>query len=631
MNSVCGIAGYVQRVAVGNGDLEPLRRQLAVLRHRGPDSEGAIALGPAALGQTRLAVIDLITGDPPITNETGTAAVAFNGEIYNYRGLREILRRLGHEFATEGDTEVLVHLAEEFSPPELARRLEGMFAFAIWDDRRRQLVLARDRFGKKPLYWWYGEGTLVFASEIKALFEHPAVPRRFNERAIHPYLTFGYAPTPDTFYAGIHSLPPGHILTMAEGGGPVISEYWRPPLPEADHGGRTPPTLKQAIADTRQLVRDAVERRLISDVPLGAFLSGGVDSSIVVATMASLGLSQIQTFTVGFEDNEGYDERGYARMVADRYGTEHTEFVVRPNAIELIEKLLWHHDQPFGDSSAIPTYLLSERTRRYVTVALSGDGGDELFAGYERFAAGLVFANYLLLPRRVRTAIASVADGLPSTSRKSRVDSLRRLLSSGDVELLQTFANWLAYIPAPIRASMVGPGKEPDEALTAYRAVWLDSSGHRPLARLLDLNARTYLPDDLLVKMDRMSMAHGLEVRSPFLDHQLADYVFRLPGSLKVRGVRLKYLLRRAFEPEIPAPILGRRKQGFAIPLDRWFRTELRAYAQSMLGRDARIRERLNPDAIDQLMSDHQSGRRNHGHGIWALLTLEAFLRREGW
>jgi asparagine synthase (glutamine-hydrolysing) len=578
-----------------------------------------------------LAIVDLITGDPPITNEDRTVAVAFNGEIYNFQALRELLTRLGHELATDGDTEVIVHLAEEFSPLDLVRHIEGMFAFALWDERQQQLVLARDRFGKKPLYWWNGNGTLVFASEIKALLAHPMVPRCLNEDMIVPYLTFGYAPTPESFYQGVHSIPPGHLLTLANGRGPEIVEYWRLASPIRVSAVSRPPTIVEAVGDTRQLVREAVKRRLISDVPLGAFLSGGVDSSIVVATMAGLTSTPVKTFTVGFEDDEGFDERPYARMVADLYATEHVEFVVKPKALDLVEELLWHHDQPFGDSSAIPTYLLSQCTRGHVTVALSGDGGDELFGGYERFAAALVFAKYLALPNPVRKVIGKGADRLPAASRQSRVESVRRLLSSGDTELLQTFANWVAYLPQPLRAEMLGRERERTESLRAYRGIWADSSGQRLLARLLDLNARTYLVDDLLVKMDRMSMAHGLEVRSPFLDHRLADYVFRLPGSFKINRLRLKYLLRRAFVAEIPGPIVARRKHGFAVPLDRWFRGELRTYAQSMLGPGARIRERLRPGAIDRVLADHLAGRRNFGHGIWALLTLELFLRREGW
>lgn len=627
---MCGIAGFVQGSPTGQVEQDLGLRQLRLLEHRGPDAAGVISLGPAVLGQQRLAVIDLVTGDPPITNEDESVAVAFNGEIYNFRGVRTSLSRLGHRFSTEGDTEVIVHLAEEVSPTELAQGLDGMFAFAVYDNRRRRLILGRDRLGKKPLYWWYRDGTLVFASEIKALFEHPAVPRVLNEDAIVPYLTFGYAPTPSTFYAGINSLPPGHVLTLAEGGEPRLEEYWRPPLPARSSGTRRPPTLDEAVRDTRQLVHDAVQRRLISDVPLGAFLSGGIDSSVVVAAMADLGVERVRTFTVGFEES-AFDERPYARMVAQRFGTDHTEFVVNPDKVELIERLLWHHDQPFGDSSAIPTYLLSECTRQHVTVALSGDGGDEVFAGYERFAAGTIFAKYLMLPRALRGGVAMLADSLPPTSRRSRVDSLRRLLSSGDQELLRTYANWVAYLPATIRTSMVGQSREDSLSLRSYEQVWRDSAGHGVLARLLDLNARTYLLDDLLVKMDRMSMAHGLEVRSPFLDRQLVDYAFRLPASLKVRGPRLKFLLKRAFAPELPESILRRRKQGFGIPLDQWFRSDLRSYAEAMLGPGAHIRQHMNAAAIDEVLTVHQSARRNYGHGIFALLTLELFLRREGW
>jgi asparagine synthase (glutamine-hydrolysing) len=628
---VCGIAGYVQRAQTTSVDLDVLRRQLSVLRHRGPDSDGMIRVGPAVLGQTRLAVIDLVTGDPPITNEDQTVAVAFNGEIYNFRALRHMLTRRGHTFATNGDTEVITHLAEDLEPEEVAHSLDGMFAFALWDDRRQRLVLARDRFGKKPLYWWHGRDQTVFGSELKALLMHPSVPRRLNDGALVPYLTFGYAPTPDTFYAEIQSLPPGHILTVTEGQEPVIARYWRPPMPPAPSFANQPPTVDVAVKETRLLVRNAVRRRLISDVPLGAFLSGGVDSAIVVAIMAELSEAPIQTFTIGFDDNDGFDERSYARMVAKRYATDHVEFVVQPNAVELIDDLLWHHDQPFGDSSAIPTYLLSKCTRQSVTVALSGDGGDELFAGYERFLAGMIFSHYLRLPATMRAAVAKAAGVLPSVSGKSRIDSLRRLLSSGDAELLQTFANWMAYIPQSLRGAMVGSQRDRQEALREYAPLWTESAGQGVLTRLLDLNARTYLVDDLLVKTDRMSMAHGLEVRSPLLDYELAEYVFRLPGSLKVQRFKLKYLLRRAFAPEVPEPILSRRKQGFGVPLDRWFRTELRAYVDSMLGPNARIREWLNSPAIDEILAQHYAGRRNYGHGIWALLTLELFLRREGW
>ncbi|HET9721143.1 MAG TPA: asparagine synthase (glutamine-hydrolyzing) [Solirubrobacteraceae bacterium] len=627
---MCGIAGFAQARAASAEELNVVRRQLALLGHRGPDSQGVIGIGPAALGQTRLAVIDLLTGDPPITNEDGRIGVAFNGEIYNFRGLRQQLIRTGHHLASAGDTEVIAHLAETLSPAELARALDGMFAFAVWDEERRRLVLGRDRFGKKPLYWCKQDETLVFASEIKALWPHPSAPRRLNAEMIGPYLTFGYAPTPHTFYQGVQSLPPGHVLTFEPGCEPRIQRYWQVPLPPVNGSLVRTPTREQATATTRTLVREAVARRLVADVPLGAFLSGGVDSTVVVATMAELSPRPVKTFTVGFDDGEGFDERPYAQMVAKRFGTEHHEFVVKPNAIELIERLVWHHDQPFGDSSAIPTYLLCERTRKDVTVALSGDGGDELFAGYERFVAGSAFASYLLLPLHLRRLAAWAAGRLPPSARTSRIDRLRRLLASGNAELLRTYANWISYFPEPLRTTMGGPSAN-ERALAEYRSAWNKSSGQPVLERLLDLNARTYLVDDLLVKTDRMSMAHGLEVRSPLLDWHLAEYVFRLPGPVKVPWLRRKHLLMEAFAAEIPAVIRRRRKQGFAVPLDRWFREDMSSYAESMLGHTARLREHLHPAGIDQVLAVHRAGRRNYGHGIWALLTLELFLRREGW
>ncbi|MEA2932881.1 MAG: hypothetical protein QOI56_1666, partial [Actinomycetota bacterium] len=378
---MCGIAGAIGTVDV---DRDAVERQLRTLDHRGPDSWGMYARGRAAIGQTRLAIIDLVTGDPPITNEDGRVGVALNGEIYNYLALGDDLRHDGHKLATHGDTEVIAHLAESLEPVALARRLVGMFAFAVWDDRRGRLILGRDRLGKKPLYYWAHDGRLVFGSEIKSVLAHPWVPRDLDPDAIPAYLTFGYVPTPRTFFAGIHSVPPGHVLVMDDDGQPRIERYWEPQVPKAGGVELIDLPLDEAATEVRALLTRAVERRLLADVPIGAFLSGGVDSSAVVGIMAGLSARPIRTFTIGFDDDDGYDERPYARTVAERFGTEHVEFVVKPDAVNLVERLVWHHDQPFGDSSAIPTFLLSELTHRHVTVALCGDGGDELFAGYER-------------------------------------------------------------------------------------------------------------------------------------------------------------------------------------------------------------------------------------------------------
>jgi asparagine synthase (glutamine-hydrolysing) len=572
-----------------------------------------------------------VTGDPPITNEDGTVAAVLNGEIYNFRKLRDDLGRAGHEFSSRGDTEVLAHLAEGLSPVDLARRLDGMFAFAIWDERRRRLVLGRDRLGKKPLFYWHSDGHLVFGSEVKAVLCDPIVPRRLDPGAIPAYLTFGYVPTPRTFFDGIRSLPPGHVLTFEPGGEPSVGRYWEPPLVSENGHGRVDRPLHEAAREVRSRLEDAVRRRLISDVPVGAFLSGGIDSSAVVGLMAGLTERPVQTFTIGFEDRDGFDERPYASIVARRHRTDHHEFVVHPDAVDLVERLVWHHDQPFGDSSAIPTFLLSEVTGKHVTVALSGDGGDELFAGYERFAAGLAARRYAMLPGRVQEAVGGLLGLLPADSLGGKARRVQRFAAVAARGLPDAYRCWISFIAEEDRDALLD-GNGDDWALDDYRAIWGGSEGAHALDRLLDLNLRTYLLDDLLVKADRMSMAHGLEVRSPFLDVELISYTTRLPPQLKARGLSLKRVLKTAVADVLPEEILERGKQGFGVPLDRWFRQDLRTYVASTLGRpDAHVRRHLAPEALDRLLAEHDAGARNHGQTLWTLLTLEIFLRREDW
>jgi asparagine synthase (glutamine-hydrolysing) len=626
---VCGIAGVV----AADADEPSVEAQLAQLAHRGPDSWGVYARPGGVIGQTRLAIIDLVTGDPPITDESGDVGVVLNGEIYNYRELADGLRHDGHRLATRCDTEVIAHLAEDLQPVELARRLEGMFAFAVWDDRRRRLVVGRDRTGKKPLYYWAGGGRLVFGSEIKAVLAHPAVPRELDADAIPAYLTFGYVPTPRTFFAGIQSLPPGHVLTAEPGGAVRVERYWEPVVPGVPGRHDVQPLdldLPAAARELRTRLTAAVERRLIADVPLGAFLSGGVDSSAVVGIMAELGADPLRTFTIGFDDDEGYDERPYARTVAQRFRTDHTEFVVKPDAVGLVEEIVHHHDQPFGDSSSIPTYHLAKLTREHVTVALCGDGGDELFAGYERFAGALTLGRYQRLPRPARVGVARALDALPAGGSRSRLGVARRFASSAQDDLIDAYRSWVSFVPDTWRRELLGSSD--GWALDDYRRVWAASEGADLLDRLLDLNLRTYLLDDLLPKVDRMAMAHALEVRSPFLDRELLEWSFRLPRSARIKGMTTKRVLKLAFEDLLPHDILYRRKHGFGIPLDRWFRTDLRSYLEAMLCSGAsRTRSYLKPDAIDRLVGEHQRGAVNRGDSLWTLLTLEVFLRREGW
>lgn len=624
---MCGIAGVVERGAT----VEERSLVLASkLEHRGPDSIGAFARPGAAVAQSRLRIIDLVTGDPPISNEDDTIGVALNGEIYNYRRLRAGLERHGHRFASTGDTEVIAHLAEDLEPIELCRRLDGMFAFALWDDRRQRLVLGRDRFGKKPLYYWTDGRQLVFGSEIKAVITDAAVPRRLDDEAIDAYLTFGYVPTPRTFFAGVTSVPPAHVLTFDADGAVDLQQYWTLPLPGIDGCETLDIDFEEARREVRRLLCDAVDRRLEADVPVGAFLSGGVDSSAVVAFMARLSPSRVRTFTIGFDDMEGFDERGFAAQVATLFHTDHTEFVVRPDKAELIERLVDHHDQPFGDSSALPTFLLSEMTGQHVTVALSGDGGDELFAGYERFVAAMAIDRARSLPGGVVQAVAQAVRTLPPTLFSGRIGSVDRMLARAHADPFDAYLSWISYVPDDWRRQLRPTASE--WAHKRYRTRWDETDGAATvLDRLLHFNIDTYLLDDLLPKVDRMAMAHGLEVRSPLLDTDLVEFVARLPATHKVRGLSMKRVLKAAVRDLLPRSILHRRKRGFGVPLDRWFRTDLRSYVEAqLLSPQARVGSCCDRDAVRALVARHQSGD-NLGHALWTLLTLEVFLRREGW
>lgn len=622
---MCGIAGHLHRGGVASRELAD--RQLALLCHRGPDAAGAHLAGPAAVGQTRLAVIDLITGDPPIVTPDGNVGVALNGEIYNYAALRADLHARGHRTTTQGDTEVIAHLALDLEPVEVARRLHGMFAFAYWDARTDMLVLGRDRFGKKPLYYWDDGRTFVFGSEIKSVLAHPAVTKRLAPDTVSTYLTFGYVPSPRTFFDGVRSVPPGHVLVVS-GAGVELAPYWSATAPGLDGTTQLDLTAGEAAKEVRSRLDAAVARRMVSDVPLGAFLSGGVDSSAVVALMAKHSSRPVRTFTIGFEDQSGFDERPYAAQVARHVGAEHVEFVVQPDAVELVERLVEHHDQPFGDSSAIPTYLLSELTRKHVTVALCGDGGDELFGGYERFAAGVAASRVGRVPGPLRNGAAALAERVGSAG--SRPARGARFLRALDAGMPDAYRRWISYVPDDLVDALV-PAQS-TWGRDAYRREWAATAGAATLDRLLLLNIRTYLLDDLLPKVDRTSMAHALEVRAPFLDHELAEFALRLPPRLKVRGLSLKRCLKDAVEELLPPGLLDRPKRGFGVPLDRWFREDLAPYVAATLGSpQASVRHHVDGAILDRMLDDHAKGRRELGHALWTLLTLEVFLREHGW
>ncbi len=626
---MCGICGYLSRR--GPASTEVLGAMAGTLAHRGPDGEGAHVEGPAALGHRRLSIIDLTeAASEPMANEDGSLWLTFNGEVYNFREIRRDLEAR-HRFRSRSDGEVILHLYEERGDAAV-EALDGMFAFALWDARRRRLLLARDRVGKKPLFYHDGPGLFAFASEAKALLAHPGVPHERDPEALPLFLTYGYVPTPGSFYRGIRALPPGHLLVATEEGTEAPRRYWRARFRSGWPREAAPAPMSDAEAEERfrTLLRAAVERRLVADVPLGAFLSGGLDSSTVVALMAEVAPSRVKTFTIGFAGHTEYDERAHARVVAERFATEHTEFVVEPKALELIDRLVWHHDGPFGDSSAVPTYLLSELTRTKVTVALNGDGGDEVFAGYLRLYGGALSER---VPRAAFRALGSLLSLLPEPKDRSHpLRFAKRFAEAGSLPLLERYLRWNAYFTADLGALLrpeLSAALDRERLLESFRASFAAGEGST-LARLLQLNFETYLLDDLCVKMDRMSMAHGLEARSPFLDTAVVEFGASLPDRLRMRLGKGKLLLRRAMRDVLPGSILARGKMGFGAPLGAWFRSDLHGLVRErLLDPASPVYEVLRPEPVAALVARHGSASADLSAQIWALLTLESWLRQE--
>jgi asparagine synthase (glutamine-hydrolysing) len=624
---VCGICGEL------TFDGAPVSAETIVamrdrLEHRGPDDEGVYVSDDrrAGLGFRRLAIIDVSPiANQPMANEDGSVRLAFNGEIYNFKSLRSRLVANGHQFRSQSDTEVLVHLYEDVGP-KLVDEIDGMFAIAIWDTRQKQLVLARDRAGKKPLYVYQDRRRLVFGSEIKAIFAHPDVPLVIDESQIAPYFSYGYVPHPATFYRGITQVDPAGVLVVDAHGRVQSRQYWQLAFPKA--GDERKVDRRDARERVRALVTDAVERRLVSDVPLGAFLSAGIDSTIVVGVMSRLTNAPVRTFTIGFEDAPAFDETAAARQISRRFSTEHTEFRVKPSAVDLVDTLIWHHDGPFGDSSAIPTFLVSQLTRKHVTVVLTGDGGDEVFAGYLRFQAALAADRVPGFARPLaQMALALLPD---APHERHLVARARRFVRFMHLPLLERLMRWNSIfqddLPSLLQADA---GVDP----LAHLARAIESSRDAsPLNRLLAVNYASYLPDDLLVKTDRCSMANSLEARCPLLDTALSEYVASLPDGLKLAGGKTKVILREAFADLIPEEIDRRPKTGFGVPLDAWFRGELRDYVRdTLLAPSAASRQYLKPPAVQTLIDDHQHGRANHGHRLWTLVTFERWLQQFRW
>jgi asparagine synthase (glutamine-hydrolysing) len=623
---MCGIVGK----ASSDGrpaDEAVLERMCAALEHRGPDARGLHAEPGVGLGIQRLRVIDLVTGDQPIFNEDRSVAVILNGEIYNYRELRERLRRAGHTLVTEGDTEVIAHLYED-EGPDLVHRLHGMFAFALWDGRRRRLLLARDRVGKKPLYYAHRHGTLSFASELAALLEDPGVPGDVDHAALDAFLAYRWVPAPMTAFRAIRKLPPASRLVF-EGGRAAVDRYWRLDF-SRKLGVDDPAEVHEAL---RGHIRAATARRMIADVPLGAFLSGGIDSAAVVAAMAEASPRPVKTFSIGFA-HERYDELPQARLVADRFGTDHHEVVIEPNALELIPRIVRHYGEPFADDSAIPSFYVAEMARRHVTVALNGDGGDESFAGYSRYVVNLATSRLDRIPRRLRRGVAVAGLRLPESgtidswrSRARRVAETLPLDASDRYIAYMTHLNGLRRdrLYTDDYRELVGRSSVHD----VMGQPWQRSGARSVVDVMLDVDVQTYLPDDLLVKMDVATMASSLEARSPFLDHELMQFAASLPAALKIHGRDKKVALRGALRGWVPDAILDAPKRGFRLPLGDWFRGELRDFARDvLLDRRAIGRGHFREPYVRALLDRHAAGAQDHSQGIWTLLMFELWHQR---
>jgi asparagine synthase (glutamine-hydrolysing) len=625
---VCGICGELtlDGAAVSADTIASMRDRL---EHRGPDDQGVFVSDDrrAGLGFRRLAIIDVSPlGNQPMANEDGSVRVAFNGEIYNFQSLRARLVANGHQFRSQSDTEVLVHLYEDVGQ-KFVEEIDGMFAIAIWDARAKRLVLARDRAGKKPLYIYQDRRRIVFGSEIKAIFAHPDVRLEIDESQVPSYFTYGYVPHPATFYRGITEVDPAGIVVIDADGRMEARRYWQLQFPDAGQELRV--SRPAAIERVRALVTDAVSRRLVSDVPLGAFLSAGIDSTIVVGVMSKLMNAPVKTFTIGFEDAPAFDETAAARQVAARFGTEHTEFRVKPSAVDLIDKLIWHHDGPFGDSSAIPTFLVSQLTRQHVTVVLTGDGGDELFAGYLRFQAALAADR---LPRVAGRLLEGALTLLPKAPHERHLLArARRFAKYMHLPLIERLVRWNSIFQDDLPSLLAG-GSAVDP-LAHLAPALATSRGASPLNQLLAANYASYLPDDLLIKTDRCTMAASVEARSPLLDTALTEYAASLPAGFKLDGRRTKAILRDAFADLIPEDIDRRPKTGFGVPLDAWFRGELRDYVRdTLLAPSAASRAYLRPAAVQALVDSHQQGRANVGHRLWTLVCFERWLQQvRGW
>ena len=636
---MCGIAGGIWSYDAQGLTRDDLGRMTDAIAHRGPDDQGHLFIPPrpnpsilngrpspgVALGFRRLSIIDLVTGHQPLGNEDGSIQIVFNGEIYNYQQIRHRLEGSAHRFRTQSDTETIVHLYEDLGL-DCFKHLNGMFALAIWDGPNNRLVLARDRMGKKPLYYAVSNGRLVFASELKSLMTLPGISKEIDPGSIDLYLTYQYIPHPHSIYKGIHKLPPGHSAVF-ENGQLTIQKYW-----SVDWSNEIAIDQKSASAQLRTMLADAIRIRLRSDVPLGAFLSGGIDSSLVVAIAQQQLDTPVQTFSIGFSEAD-FDETHYAKMVADHVGTKHERFEVTPDAMDILDRLVKQYDEPFSDSSAVPTWYLCEMTRRHVTVALSGDGGDELFGGYERYRA-LKLSGQLQSWLPISWLNQSwIIKRLPdSSARRSLLRRIRRFCEALGQPPIERYMNWIQIFGEASRLDLYQESfieQLPDRNPVSFLASAWRNAGKRDLlscASTADL--QTYMPCDLMTKVDIASMAHSLEARQPLLDYRLVEWAASLPTQLKLRGRQGKRLLMDTYYDLLPKAIWHRPKMGFGVPIAKWFRTSLRDRTyDALLGSDAKCHEYFRRDAVAALVDEHMTGRGNQAYRLWNLLFLELWLR----
>jgi asparagine synthase (glutamine-hydrolysing) len=637
---VCGIVGKIYFEQARPVERNVLEAMCDTIVHRGPDADGYYLNGPVGLGSRRLSIIDVDGGRMPISNEDKTVWVVYNGELYNFQSLRERLQRAGHRFATNSDTETIVHLYEE-EGDDFVRYLNGMFAVAIWDDRKKRLVLARDHIGIKPLFYSVTADRLLFGSEIKALLPD-GIDREIDPIALHDYLSLNYVPGPRTLFAGVQKLPPGHILTFdAASGAVAVREYWDVPREQDRPAPRTGADLENELL---QLLREIVRDQMISDVPLGAFLSGGIDSSLVVALMSEVSGRPVKTFSIGFQE-ESYSELPYARLVANRFGTDHHELVMQPQAHEVVTAMANYFDEPFADSSSAAVFAVSELAARHVKVALSGDGGDELFGGYYTYQADKLARIFRRLPRFLTGGLLpTLVHLLPTSDRKASLDfKLKRFVQGASLPPLPAHFAWKAFFSEDMKAGLYRPsngngsgngngnghhnGRRPSvELLQSYYDRYASDD---LLNRLLYVDMKVQLVDDMLTKVDRMSMAHSLEVRVPLLDLRLVEFMARLPSSWKIRRMTLKYLLKRVAARLLPKEILRRPKAGFTIPVSVWLKNELRDMVSDYLS-PSRVADQglFRAEVVEEMLNAHWAGRHDYSRNIWNLLMFSLWHER---